>query len=306
MKNKLLMLGSAVGLCCALASPTMAQDLVIDDGSSYTPVDVELQLLIDTSGSISSQEYELQMRGYYNAFRDNSIQNAILDTSDGSYGSIAVQTVMWSSRGTQQAMTDWTLLDSAQSINDYADTLYNMDRPFGGQTYNAEALTFGSSLFDNNFAGTRNVIDMSGDGYGYDYMFAPGSGIYPDIYSQYYYTGNDTADARDFALDNYVDTINGLTITYDYQQLGDQDLTTWFAGNVIGGQDAFVLQAGDFADFTVALAQKLEAEIQGGVIPDNAITPGEVYSAPAPLAGSGLFSILALALYGMFGRHRRA
>lgn len=296
MTKKFLLLGGAALLCSMASAPAFANDdLVIDDGSDYTPVDVELQLLIDTSGSISRQEYELQMRGYYNAFRDSSIQSSILDTSDGSYGSIAVQTVMWSSRNRQEAMTDWTLLDSVDSINNYADTLYNIDRPFTGQTYNAEALTFGSSLFDNNFAGTRSVIDMSGDGYGYDYMFGPGG-----PYSSWgggYYTGNDTADARDFALDNYVDTINGLTITYDYQGLGDQDLTTWFAGNVIGGTDAFVLQAGDFADFTVALAQKLEAEIDGGYIPPNAITPGETYSAPAPLAGSGFLSVILLCLY---------
>ena len=192
-------------------------------------------------------------------------------------------------------MTDWTLLDSVDSINSYADTLYDINRPFTGQTYNAEALTFGASLFDNAFMGTRNVIDMSGDGYGYDYMFGPG-GPYSS-WGDFYYTGNDTADARDYALENYVDTINGLTITYDYQELGDQDLTTWFAGNVIGGDNAFVLQAGDFADFTVALAQKLEAEIEGGYIPTNAIQPGEVYSAPAPLAGSGFLSLLIFGFY---------
>ncbi len=298
IKSRLL-IGAAAAICLIATTPAFASDeLVIDDGSNYTPVDVELQLLIDTSGSISSQEYELQMRGYYNAFRSSSIQDAILDTSGGSYGSIAVQTVMWSSRGTQQAMTDWTLLDSVESINSYADTMYNIDRPFYGQTYNAEALSFGSSLFDNSFAGTRSVIDMSGDGYGYDYMFGPG-GAY-EAWGSSYYTGNDTADARDFALENYVDTINGLTITYDYGQLGDQDLTTWFAGNVIGGTNAFVLQAGDFADFTVALAQKLEAEIDGSYIPTNAIRPGEVYSAPAPLAGSGLLSLLLIGLYRLF------
>ena len=279
MTKKLLLLGGTAIICCMAASPAFAQE--------ETNVDVELQLLVDTSGSISSDEYNLQMRGYSYAFQESSIQDAILDTSDGSYGSIAIQTVMWSSQSTQQVMTDWTLLDSVSSINDYADTLFNMSRPFGGATYNAEALDFGSVLFsDNGFNGTRSVIDMSGDGYGYDYMYG----------DSWWFSGGDTSVARDNALD-YVDTINGLTITYDYAQVGDQDLTTWFAGNVIGGTDSFVLQAGDFADFTVALERKLEAEIEGGYIPDGAIGPGEVYSAPAPLAGSGLLSIILLCLY---------
>ena len=288
--NKTLLFTAAISI---LSNSAFASDDI--------NVDVELQLLIDTSGSISSQEYDLQMRGYYKAFTDTSIQSAILDSSNGSYGSIAVQTVMWSSSSTQQVMTDWTLLDSTDSINNYANTLQNMSRPFYGATYNAEALDYGSSLFaDNGFNGSRNVIDMSGDGYGYDYMFGP-EGPY-SAYSSYYYTGKDTADSRDYALDNYVDTINGLTITYDYAQLGDQDLTTWFSQNVIGGQDAFVLQAGDFSDFTVALAQKLEAEITGGYIPDNAIGPGEVYSAPSPIAGTGLLSILLLGMFRLFNK----
>lgn len=285
MTNKFLFLSGAAILCCISLSPALADD----------NVDVELQLLIDTSGSISSQEYDLQMRGYSNAFQDSNIQSSILDTSDGNYGSIAIQTIMWSSQSTQQTMTDWTLLDSMSSINSYADTLYNMDRPFTGATYNAEALDYGSALFsDNGFNGTRNVIDMSGDGYGYDYMYG----------DSWWFSGGETSEARDNALVGGIDTINGLTITYDYAEVGDQDLTTWFAGNVIGGTDSFVLQAGDFADFTVALMQKLEAEIEGGYIPINAIGPGETYSAPAPLAGSGLFSILALCLYRFAGWKR--
>ena len=285
MKNKLLLLSSVSLLFCMSVSPALAEE----------NVDLELQLLIDTSGSISSQEYDLQMRGYAYAFQGSSIQDAILDTTGGSYGSIAVQTVMWSSQGTQQTMTDWTLLDSVSSINSYADTLYNMSRPFSGATYNAEALDYGSALFsDNSFNGMRNVIDMSGDGYGYDYMYG----------DSWWFDGGDTSVARDNALLNGIDTINGLTITYDYAQVGDLDLTSWFSQNVIGGTDSFVLQAGDFADFTVALEQKLEAEIEGGYIPTNAIGAGEVYSAPAPLAGSGLFSILLLCFYRLIGRKK--
>lgn len=282
MYRKHLLLSSTIAFCLATGSSAFADE----------DVDLELQLLIDTSGSISSSEYDLQMQGYSNAFQNSAIQGSILDTSGGAYGKIAIQTVMWSSQATQQTMTNWTLLDSEASINSYANTLYNMSRPFTGATYNAEALDFGSSLFsDNGFTGTRNVIDMSGDGYGYDYMYG----------DSWWFDGGETSVARDNALFGGIDTINGLTITYDYTEVGDLNLTSWFSQNVIGGTDAFVLQAGDFSDFTVALSQKLEAEIDGGYIPINAIGPGEVYSAPAPLAGSGLLSILCLCFYRLMG-----
>ncbi|WP_343563400.1 DUF1194 domain-containing protein [Kiloniella sp. b19] len=287
-----------VSLFSLLAIPiSQAHAVDIDYGDSPpVNVDVELQLLIDVSGSISNSEYDLQMQGYSYALQDSAIQDAILGTGNGEYGQIAVQTVMWSSQSAQQVMTDWTLLDSTESITSYANTLADMSRPFYGATYNAEALDFGSATFaDNGFEGTRNVIDMSGDGYGYDYL-----------YSNYsFFSGGETSVARDNALNNGIDTINGLTITYDYNQVGDVDLTTWYSQNVIGGEDAFVLQAGDFTDFRSALSTKLFAEIEGDIIPTNAITPGEVFSAPAPIAGSGLLSLLMLGFCRLAGRRRQ-
>ena len=304
---------TTVGLFGLLAIPvSQAQAVAINDGTSSSygglpalqiqppadvNVDVELQLLIDVSGSISNSEYDLQMQGYSYALQDSAIQDAILGTGNNEYGQIAIQTVMWSGQSTQQVMTDWTLLNSSESITSYANNLANMTRPFYGATYNAEALDFGSATFVNNgFDGTRNVIDMSGDGYGYDYL-----------YSNYsFFSGGETSVARDNALNNGIDTINGITITYDYGQYGDVDLTTWYAQNVIGGQNAFVLQAGDFTDFRTALSTKLYAEIEGDIIPENAIRPGDVFSAPAPIAGSGLLSLLMLGFCRLTGRRQRA
>ncbi len=260
-------------------SSVFAQDL---------DVDLELQLLLDTSGSISNSEYALQMDGYSYAFNDQSIRDVILDTSDGGYGRIAVQTVMWSSADRQQVMSDWTLLDSGSSIDSFVSNLNNTVRPFSGGTYTGEALDFGASLFnDNGFNGTRNVVDISGDGYAtghlYDYYYGAGTA---DSYGI-----TDTSEARDRMLASGIDTINGITITYDYDST-DIDLTSWYSQNVIGGQDAFVIQAGDFTDFRTALTMKLSAEIEGGYIPEGAIAPNQVYAAPAPILGQSLAGLL--------------
>lgn len=51
---------SALGLTVAAGVPAKA--------SSMTPVNVELSLPIDVSGSVSNAEYQLQMQGYRDAF----------------------------------------------------------------------------------------------------------------------------------------------------------------------------------------------------------------------------------------------
>ena len=275
-----------VALAAGLA--TFAQSALAQD----TQVDVELQLLLDVSGSISNSEYSLQMDGYAFSFRDQSVQDAILDQSGGSFGSIAVQTIMWSGPSQQSLGTDWTLLDSASSINDYADTLENMTRPFGGTTYTAEALQFGTTEFENNsFDGTRKVIDISGDGYGYDYMYGNRS----------WFSGETTSTMRDNALAAGIDTINGITITHDYRSVGDQSLTEWYTNDVAGGTDSFVIEAAGFQDFSSALTTKLTAEIEGGYIPEAAVAAavqtGPVHGAPGPGIGVlGAFVVIGAGL----------
>jgi len=257
---------------------------------AQTAVDVELQLLLDTSGSISNSEYDLQMEGYAYSFRSQAVQDAILDTSNGSTGSIAVQTIMWSGSTQQNVQLDWTLLDSASAINSYADSLESLSRPFYGTTYTAEALEFGTSQFaSNGFTGSRTVIDISGDGYGYDYMYG----------SNRWFSGESTSAMRDAALNAGIDTINGITITHDYYPVGDQDLTTWYANDVSGGENAFVMEASSFQDFGTALTTKLTAEIEGGYIPEEAVQ-SQIQTAPGP----GVGVVAAFFLVGFYNRRR--
>ncbi len=265
--------------------------LLYSTQASAQDVDVELQLLIDVSGSVSTSEYNLMMDGYANAFRNDSVQDIILNNSGENFGSIAVQTVMWSSQNLQSTMTDWTLLNSIDSINNYASTLGSMDRAFGGATYLAEGLDYGANLFsDNGFNGTRSVIDISGDGYGYDYLYKDYS----------FFTGGDTATQRDDVLASGITTINGITLEGTYAQSGDQTLTEWYSTNVTGGDNAFVIAANGFGDFERALVTKLSAEIEGGYIPIEATPANPIDTAPAPILGTGLPILLLLLLYNKF------
>ena len=197
------------------------------------PVDLELQLLVDVSGSVNSNEFALQAQGYADAFRTAEVQNAI---SNGQIGSIAVQLVFWSGASQQSVAIDWVQLSTASDANSFADAILAAGRPFSGGTAIGNAIDFGVAQFANDFEGTRNVIDVSGDG-----------------------TANRarTAASRDAALAGGIDTINGIAI-------GSESVRQFYEDNVIGGIGAFVLLASTFEDFDAAIRQKLLVEITAG------------------------------------------
>ena len=204
--------------------------------SAATPVDVELQLLVDSSASIVASEFALQAQGYADAFRSAAVLGAITDTSNGRLGSIAVQLIYWSGAAQQQVAVDWFLIDSAAAADAFADSILAASRPFDSSTAPGSALAFGDGLFaSNDFDGNRLVVDVSGDG-------TENAGI-------------DTAGARDTALGLGIDQINGLVVSADLNVL------TFYQDEVIGGDGAFVMAVGNFDDFGAAVQQKLVREI---------------------------------------------
>ncbi len=205
------------------------------------PVDLELSLVIDVSGSVDGNEYNLMMDGYANAFRNTAVQNNILG---GTNGAIAVNTIFFSSSAFTTSLDSFVLLDSATAINSFADTLDTFARPgFGGTrihtgTNKAISLLDADTLYET----TRQIIDISGDG-----------------------TGSISADqaARGVAESkNY--TINGITI-------GSNSINTYYTDNVITS-DGFALHANSFAEFEQAILQKLKAETNtNNNVPEPAI-----------------------------------
>jgi len=205
--------------------------------SMAVPVDLELQLLVDVSGSVDNTEYNLQLDGYEAAFRNAGIISAI---ENGSIGSIAVQLILWSSAGSQAVVVNWTQISDATSANAFADAIAAVVRTSSGLTAPGSALNFGVPLFNNGFEGTRLVIDVSGDGSEND--------------------GANTATARDAALAAGIDAINGLPI------LGSEaNLDAWYLANIVGGPTGFLIAANGFADFENAILTKIGREITGEV-----------------------------------------
>ncbi len=229
--------------------------------ASLTPVDVELSLLIDVSGSVNDREYALQMGGYQQAFTNLASQ-----FGSGKFGSVAINTILWSGSSQQRQVVPWTLVKDQTSALLFATQIGSVTRPFFGSTAPGNAINFAVPLFSSNqYDGKRWVIDVSGDG------------------AQN--VGTSTVVARNNALAAGVDTINGLPI------LGEFGLQPWYERNIMGGENAFVLPANGFEDFGRAIEQKLILELSRpeepvlgnpGAIPEPTTMLGMV------LAGGGL------------------
>src|SRR3546814_275963 len=129
------------------------------------------------------------------------------------------------------------------------------------------------SFEDNGFEGTRQVIDVSGDG--------------PNNW------GDLVTQARDRAIARSL-TINGLPILDDgpgpFRRYNIPNLDLYFRDCVIGGPAAFIVVAANFEAFASAIRRKLILEIAGPA-------PGQT---PAPTSDQtgGATPQLHLAQYG--------
>ncbi len=200
--------------------------------ASAVLVDTELSLVIDVSGSVSTSEYNLMMDGYANAFRDATVQNNILNS--GGQNAIAVNAIFFASGAFTTSLDSYTLLDSAASINAFANLLDNFARPGGGGTVISAGMNKSLSTLTaaNGFESTNLIMDVSGDG---------GSGTFS------------TQAARNAAQAAGV-TVNGITI-------GSTSINTFYNNNVITN-DGFSIHATNFSDFENGVKQKLRIETQ--------------------------------------------
>ncbi|HEY0836530.1 MAG TPA: DUF1194 domain-containing protein [Azospirillum sp.] len=231
------------------------------------PVDLELVLAVDVSGSVDEEEAQLQRLGYVEAFQNAKVADAI---RSGPYGRIAVTYIEWAGEHYQRTVVDWMVLDGAGAPRAFADTLAMA--PIGRERWTAigAAIEFCAPRFDGNgFEGTRKVIDISGDG--------PNN------------NGPPVEWARDAALARGI-TINGLPIVNDrpnpWGGEAPRDLDAYYRNRVIGGPGAFIVVAQDFGAFALAILNKLLLEI-AGARPDGAPPAASPRHAFAACPGCG-------------------
>ena len=87
------------------------------DTPDRTPVDLELVLAVDISGSMDYGEQEIQREGYVEAFRDPDVVGALLG---GYYGRVAVTYMEWGNEFSQFDTVPWTVIASEEDAEAFA------------------------------------------------------------------------------------------------------------------------------------------------------------------------------------------
>ena len=222
--------------------------------SGEVPVDLELILAVDVSGSIDEAEAALQREGYVKAIAHPDIVAAI---RGGMLGRIAVIYFEWSGVGWQGKVLDWTLIGDTASARAFSAALARAPIDSGLWTSISGAIDFAVPMFEaNGYHGTRRVIDISGDG--------------PNNVGGYVPRARDRAVARGII-------INGLPIMNDrpnYLRLPMPNLDLYYRNCVIGGPGAFIVVTHDFKAFAAAIRRKLVLEIAGHSLPDGQLPQG--------------------------------
>ncbi len=211
-------------LCTLIAAPRARAE----------PVDLSLVLAVDASGSINHYRFELQKRGYVEAFRNPRVLRAI---QSGMIGAIAVTMFQWTGPSLQREAVPWMVIRDAASAEAFARAIEDTPRLlYGGGTSVSGAIDRGVAVLASNpHEPARRVIDVSGDGENT--------------------SGRPARIARDEAVAKGI-VINGLPIL-----AVEPFLDRHYAEEVIGGEGAFMIATKDFENFGDAILRKLIAEI---------------------------------------------
>ena len=232
------------------------------------PVDLELVLAVDVSGSMDQGEQALQRRGYVEALVHPEVAAAI---RSGPYGRIAATYVEWAGPGLQRVTVPWARLESAADAENFAAGLAEAPPARFRGTSISSALAYTARLFDaNSFEGLRRVIDISGDG-------ANNAGL-------------PVTGARDAVVGAGI-VINGLPIQIDislYRTPGSGGLATYYRDCVVGGPGAFVLPVVAPDQLLESIRRKLVLEIAAGTPLIVPVSAGNTVGATDCMVGERL------------------
>lgn len=210
---------------------------------------VALALMVDVSGSVSPENYQLQRDGIATAFMDPRVQEVITNNATG----IAVSLVEW--RGlSHQVVVNWRILKTKNDARAFADAVIDRQPFTDGMptTGLANAITVGvNHITKAPCKADKRVIDVSGDG--------KENVVSPEVAAQ------ETSNARDYAESQDI-TVNGLPIVAAEEDVVD------FYNNHVRTSNGFVVQAQGFDDFPRAIRRKLIMEIgqnNTGFIPEG-------------------------------------
>jgi hypothetical protein len=201
--------------------------------------DLTLVLAVDCSGSVSGDEFRLQMGGIAAAMRDPEVVAAALS---GPNRQIALNVLLWGDPDYQKFSSGWYTVDSQASAEAFASMVQGFDTRMGGGTGLGIAVAYGISLLEYSGAITdRKVIDVSGDGIESYEIRQP----------RFQLKDAQLMRARAGVV------INGLSIHNE-----DDKLATYYRSEVAAGPGSFVMDIATYDDFKEAIRLKLLREIR--------------------------------------------
>lgn len=198
-------------------------------GSTAAACELALLLAVDVSGSVSREEYRIQMDGLGAALRDGIVSEALIKAK------AQVSLVQWTGESRQATSIPWQQIETFEDIEALVAKVETEPRVWRNySTAIGQALEYSMNAFFQVPECRRKVIDVSGDG-------VSNEGIAP-------------ANLRADLLAANI-TVNALVIETD-----DTDLTGYFWENVIVGGGAFVVTANGFEDYPAKIRRKLVRE----------------------------------------------
>ncbi|MEE2566514.1 DUF1194 domain-containing protein [Hyphobacterium marinum] len=213
-----------------------------DDGRMI--VDLELVFAVDVSSSIDEAEALQQRQGHVAALADPDVISAI---QAGGEGRVAVLYLEWADADFQRIVAPWTVIETEEDARAFAGLLAAAPFVSGRRTAIGAAISSSVDLIENNeFEGTRRVIDISGDG--------------PQN------AGPSLSEARASADADRI-TVNGIPMQggrqHPFRPPVNIDVARYFENHVITGPGAFVMASESHEEFVEALRRKLIIEIAG-------------------------------------------
>jgi len=188
-----------------------------------------LALLVDVSGSVDPNEYRTQMAGLAEALRDGVVSEALVREE------AALALIQWTGKSRQEVLIPWTRTPSFEAVDALADEIAGMPRRWRHfSTAIGEALELAERALADAPECDRRIVDISSDGRSNE--------------------GTPPTAARDRLVASGV-TINALVITDS-----EDDLVAYFEREVIGGRDAFALEAESYRVYPERIREKLLRE----------------------------------------------
>lgn len=314
LENSVNLTSKRIAGVAAAAVLTATLALSATQATATTLVDVELHLLLDTSGSISPEDFNAQRNAYLGAF--NRIK-AAADAGTITLPRFALQITAFSGLGQQLPLVAWTLVDEPGKLNQVRAQLGSFPfQPFTGLTNIASAVEYAVDQFRSNaFDGTRQIIDLSTDRMPNETRNAlegdPGAPTAQEI-------ADDLIGVRDNALaTDGIICIGNSSFCFPaggggVEQMNvilfnaDDATADFYTNNLVGGDGSFLLNgkltsALFGSEFEDELTRKIVAELTRTPIAEVSILPAAV-SAAVPLPAAGWMLVAGIGGLLAFGR----